>query len=72
MLGSYKKQLQAAVDAKSAELKAGVNENVKAEEPKADEAKTEEPKTEEPKTDNSTHHRRCLSNISKVICRNES
>lgn len=55
MLGSYKKQLQAAVDAKSAELKAGVNENVKAEEPKADEAKTEEPKTEEPKTDNSTH-----------------
>ena len=33
MLGSYKKQLQAAVDAKSAELKAGVNENVKAEEP---------------------------------------
>lgn len=41
MLGSYKKQLQAAVDAKSAELKAGVNENVKAEEPKADEAKTE-------------------------------
>lgn len=50
MLGSYKKQLQAAVDAKSAELKAGVNENVKAEEPKA-----EEPKTEEAKADNSAH-----------------
>lgn len=50
MLGSYKKQLKAAVEAKSAELKAGINENVHAEEPKA-----EEPKTEEAKADNSAH-----------------
>ena len=50
MLGSYKKQLKAAVEAKSAQLKAGINENVHAEEPKA-----EEPKTEEAKADNSAH-----------------
>lgn len=50
MLGSYKKQLKAAVEAKSAELKAGINENVHAEEPKA-----EEPKTEEAKANNSAH-----------------